>query len=193
MSQILFIHGGDSFYSYEAYLENLRSSELKYERLLTGKRWTDTLVTSFPDWDILMPSMPCKQNAKFEEWAIWFEKIIPFLSSETRIIGHSLGAMFLAKYLHQKPLPFKVAQLHLLAGAYGGDEDHGSFEVESACGLEASAEHIFLYHSEDDFVVRYENLAKFAADLPNAKICSFTDKNHFLDPEFPEIIQNIAN
>ena len=192
MSQILFIHGGDSFNSYEEYLENLKSREVDYLRLLPKDRWSAKLAPAFPDDDILLPTMPNSANAQFDEWAIWFEKILPFLGPEARIIGHSLGAMFLAKYLHQKPLAQPVAQLHLVAGGYNDElEGYGSFKVNSATGLEKSARHIFVYHSEDDPVVPYAELAKFERDLPSATICRFTDRGHFVDPEFPELIKNL--
>lgn len=192
MSQILFIHGGDSFNSYEEYLENLKSTEIDYSRLLPKDRWSAKLTSASPKDDILMPSMPNSANAQFDEWAIWFEKILPFLDDQARIIGHSLGAMFLAKYLHQKPLKKPVAQVHLVAGGYDDSvESYGSFKVNSATGLEKSAKQIFIYHSQDDPVVPYSELAKFERDLPSATICRFTDRNHFLGPDFPELIDNL--
>ena len=192
MKQILFIHGGDSFRSQAAYLADLKARQMDYTRLLPKQRWTNTLAAEFPAADILLPTMPNSANAQFDEWAIWFEKILPFLDPSARIIGHSLGAMFLAKYLHQKPLAQPVAQLHLVAGGYDDpSQDYGSFKVDSATGLEKSTRQIFLYHSEDDPVVPYSELAKFEKDLPAATVCRFSTRNHFLDPEFPEIIENL--
>lgn len=189
--QILIIHGGDSFASYEDYLANLTAKELDYERLQPSKRWKDTIIESFPEADVLTPEMPNKANAQFDEWKLWFEKIIPFFGDDVRIIGHSLGAMFLAKYLHQHPLDSPVRQLFLLAGGYGNadSEGYGNFVVTSATGLEQSAQEIHVMHSEDDFVVPYSELDGYERDLPAAHIHRFTDRNHFLDAEFPELIE----
>lgn len=190
MKQVLLIHGGDSFLSYDEYLADLKAATLDYERMKPTKRWKDTIIEELPDADILAPTMPNSSNAQYEEWKIWFEKILPFLGDDVRIIGHSLGAMFLAKYLHTNPLKKPVRQLILLAGGYDGDVNgYGSFAIESATGLEKSAEEIHLFHSKDDFVVPYSELAKFQADLPTAITHSFTDRNHFLDAEFPELIE----
>ena len=189
MKQILIIHGGDSFLTYEEYLDNLKSSPVDYERLKPSKGWKDTVAEQITDADILLPEMPNSANAQFEEWKIMFEKILPFLQDDVRLIGHSLGAMFLAKYLHDQPLKRPAKQLILVAGGYDGDaEGYGSFSVKSANGLEKSADEIHLFHSRDDFVVPFSELAKFQADLPTAKVHVFDDKNHFLDEEFPEII-----
>lgn len=190
VKQILIIHGGDSYATYDRYLTDLKAKEIDYERLKPGRRWKDTVVEAFPAADVLTPSMPNSANAQFEEWRILFEKIIPFLKDDTRLIGHSLGAMFLTKYLHQYPLRQPVRQLILLAGGYNDEaHEYGSFIINSATGLEKSADEIHLFHSEDDFVVPFSELAKLQADLPTAVIHSFTDRNHFLDAEFPELIE----
>jgi len=189
MKQIFIIHGGDSFNSHDEYLEDLKSKELNYERLKPDKKWRDTVVEAFPDDDILTPTMPNSANAQFDEWKTWFEKMIPFFGDDVRLVGHSLGAMFLAKYLHENPLKKPVKQLVLLAGGYNdGIEDYGSFKIDSARGLEKSALEIHLLHSQDDPVVPFTELAKFEADLPTAQVHTFTDRNHFLDAEFPELI-----
>lgn len=189
MKQIVIIHGGDSFLTHNDYLDDLKNTEVDYERLKPAKRWKDTIIEVFSEADILTPSMPNSSNAQFEEWSIWFEKIIPFFGDDVRLIGHSLGAMFLAKYLHLYPLKKPVRQLILLAGGYNDDvRGYGSFAIDSATGLEKSADEVHLFHSKDDFVVPYSELAKFQADLPTATVHSFEDRNHFLDAEFPELI-----
>lgn len=188
--QIFIIHGGDSFASYEAYLANLKQSSIEYDRLKPSRRWKDSLAEAFPEADILTPTMPNSANAQFDEWKIVFEKLIPFFGDDVRLIGHSLGAMFLANYLHTHPLKQPVAQLILLAGGYNEEgEDYGQFRVSSARGLEKSAQSIHLMHSADDPVVRFEALEKYVHDLPSAIVHRFADKNHFLDESFPELIQ----
>ncbi|MDR0860065.1 MAG: hypothetical protein LBO09_03640 [Candidatus Peribacteria bacterium] len=59
-------------------------------------------------------------------WArkIWFEKIFPYLNNEgTILIGHSLGAMFLLKYLSENTFPQPLSQLHLISSSI--DEETG--------------------------------------------------------------------
>lgn len=191
MKQILVIHGGSSFSSREAYLENLRNSPVDYDRLKKQARWTDWLSDALPEADVLLPSFPNKDNAEYEEWRIVFEKILPLLTGEVSLVGWSQGAMFLAKYLHENQLPSPVERIILLAPAYDNDEieDLGSFAVASAVGLEKSAHEVHLLHSEDDPVVPFTELAKFQRDLPSATIHTFTDRNHFLQPTFPELAE----
>lgn len=191
MKQVLIIHGGDSFSSYEAYLSDLKTHSLDYSRLIPSKKWRDWIADNLSSVDVLRPTMPNGFNAQFDEWQIYFEKMIPYFSDDVMLVGNSLGAMFLAKYLHEKPLPQKVHRLALVAGQYGQREgsDMGSFAVDSATGLEASADEIHLFYSSDDPIVTYDSLAKFQADVPSAIAHTFTDRGHFLQETFPELLQ----
>ena len=96
--------------------------------------------------------------------------------------------MFLARYLHESPLDSPVRRLVLVSPCYDDEsvEDLGSFRVTSATGLEKSAKEIHLFHSKDDPVVPFTELAKFQRDLPTAMVHIFEDRNHFFQSTFPE-------
>ena len=189
MKQIVIIHGGSSFNSYENYLNNLKNSQLQYERLLWAQKWRDWLAQEIVDADVLLPDFPNKQNAHYAEWKIYFEKLLPLLGDDVQLVGYSLGAMFLAKYLHESPLSTPVRRLVLVSPCYDDEsnEDLGSFQVTSATGLEKSAKEIHLFHSKDDPVVPFTELAKFQRDVPTAQAHIFEDRNHFFQPTFPEL------
>ena len=189
MKQIVIVHGGSSFNSYENYLDSLKNSPLHYERLLWAQKWREWLAQTTTGYDVLLPDFPNKQNAQYEEWKIYFEKLLLLLGSDVQLVGYSLGAMFLAKYLHESPLSSPVRRLVLVSPCYDNEsiEDLGSFRVMSATGLEKSAREIHLFHSKDDPVVPFTELAKFQCDLPTAKAHIFEDRNHFFQPTFPEL------
>lgn len=189
MKQILFLHGGDSFRTPKEYLTNLKKKPIDYERLKYSRRWRDWIAQQMTDHDVLMPTFPNGDNAQYDEWVIYFEKIIPFIKPGYSLVGHSLGAMFLAKYLHENVLPVTARQIVLIAGRYGDTKENGSFDVTSAKGLERSAEEIHLFHSEDDPIVPFGDVAKFHADAPGARIHHFKTRGHFLQTEFPELLE----
>lgn len=190
MQQILFIHGGNSFPNHTAYLDSLLTQEIQYEQLQYSQKWREWLAQQMPNDDVLLPTMPNGFNAQYDEWKIYFEKILPFLKDDVTIIGHSLGAMFLAKYFEETSITKKIHRIILIAGRYGGSEDeNGSFNVVSSARLPENAQEVHLFHSEDDPVVPYEDMAKFKHDMPGAIIHSFEDRGHFNDSTFPEILQ----
>ncbi len=192
MKQVFVIQGGNSFNSHESYIEDLTHSPIDYDRLKYSPRWfTQGLSLSLTEFDVLTPSMPNRQNAVYDEWKILFEKLIPYFNKDTQIIGHSLGAMFLAKYLQETTLAEKVHRLLLVSGGYDDEQEEelGSFKVTGASGVQASAEEVHLFHSKDDFVVPFGELAKFQADLPSAVSHIFDDRGHFLQAEFPELYE----
>lgn len=191
MKQVLIIHGGDSFSSYEAYLDSLHAKEIDYERLKLRKKWKSWIAEQMPETDVLLPTFPNGSNAAYNEWKIYFDKLLPFLENDARLIGHSLGAMFLTKYLHEHRLPRKVRQLILIAGQYGerSGDDMGSFLVKSAQGIEQSADEVHLFYSKDDPIIDYSSLAAYQNDIPTAITHSFENRGHFLTETFPELLE----
>lgn len=113
--QILFIGGGETFESESAYMDFLCQKKYDpYARRADWRKWVmDGLSDNFESFII---DMPCRQNASCPAWKISFEKIIPYLNGEkTIIVGHSLGGVFIAKYLSENTFPKHLAQLHLIA------------------------------------------------------------------------------
>ena len=195
--QIVFIHGGDSFSKQEDFLEYLKQASVRnLPGSEAGKHFTHTLREDLGEnFEVFMPSMPNKQNANFEEWSIWFERHFSYLSGEVVLVGWSLGGMFLAKYLSEHEVPFTVKKLILLAAPCGRYEspdgnDCGNFQFEptALAVLEKRAEKIYIFHSNDDFVVPISAAHEYKLNLPSATLHLFEDKNHFLSSEFPELL-----
>lgn len=195
MPQIVFIHGGDSFNTYSDYLSYLKQKEVSLERLI-AKRWKDTLQPALGDKvQVLAPLMPCNQNAKYLEWKIWFEKLIPLLTDNVILIGHSLGGIFLAKYLAEHTLPLKIKALFLIAAPY--DETSADYSLadfvlpKNLAGVSEQSENIYLFHSQDDPIVPFADVLKYQQAWPAAHLKVFEDRGHFNEETFPEIVAEL--
>jgi len=145
-----------------------------------------------------MPTMPNKHNARYTEWQIWFERHFEYLRDDVILIGYSLGAMFLMKYLSRQSTPFRIKALILMAGAVALPEfdtrDCAEFVVSPGT-LEPLAERaaqVYILHSTDDFVVPYEHAPVIAAAIPHAILTTFHTKNHFLVPALPELLALVS-
>ena len=60
--------------------------------------------------------MPNKGNAVYEEWKMIFEKFALALSPDTIYVGHSLGGIFLAKYISENTL--NTGMVHLISAPF---------------------------------------------------------------------------
>jgi predicted alpha/beta hydrolase family esterase len=194
--QIVFIHGGDTFNSYEEYIAFLKSFPIDIERFKPRRRWRDWLIAELgDDYECLTPDMPNKWNALYDEWKLWFEKIIPFLNEGVILIGHSLGGNFLAKYLAENDFPKKISKLFLLAAPFdaeGEDYSMASFALpKDLSRLGSSAEKIYIYQSQDDEVVAPANAQKYQQALPKAVLRIFPAYGHFSQETFPELFSDI--
>lgn len=195
--QVITIHGGDNFDSYDEYISFLKDYKIDFERLKI-KGWKDTLQERLgTDFEVIQPEMPNSFNARYTEWKIWFDKHVPFFNPEVVLLGHSLGAIFLAKYLAENKVPKKILGTILIAAPYDtedADYSLADFIVPTDLSLlAAQGGQISLYHSEDDPVVPFVDLAKYSKALPSARTVIFTDRKHFNQTEFPEVIQNIKD
>ena len=191
--QIIFIHGGDSFDSYDEYLKYLKEKECSLDRLEPRKRWIEDAVNKSEDkFQFFIPQMPNKNNAVYEEWKIWFEKMLPFINDDVIMIGHSLGGIFLAKYLSENTYPKKIKKLILVAPPHNNTLGVGSFKIEKSLdNISKQCDDIQLFQSEDDPAVPASEAQIYKKDLPEINLHIFKDKGHFMQETFPEIIEEI--
>jgi len=191
---LVIIHGGTTFDTYEEYWQYIESCELTLEKI-NRKDWKDSLAKNLPDFEVLYPKMPNAKNARYPEWKLWFEKLFPLLGDEVVLIGHSLGGIFLARYLSENDFPKKIASLHLVAAPYDAETIKESLADFALAGtvekLSEQIDKISLYQSKDDTVVALADAEKYQRDLPQAKLVIFEDRGHFLQADFPELIKNI--
>lgn len=194
MQQVVVIGGGDTFDTYDEYLTMLRGRTFDLERM-KGTGWKSALGPALGDeYEVLPFRMPCSDNAKYLEWKIVFEKLLPLLSRQAIFVGHSLGGIFLAKFFSEERGFEKVKVLFLVAAPYegGGEYSLADFALaDDLNGLALSGIPVHLYQSEDDVIVPFSNLERYTRVLPSAIPHVFTDRGHFLQEDFPELVHDI--
>lgn len=199
--QIISIHGGESFESREEFLDSLKN-RLEYDPYKTKQSWKKWLFAGLKDsFECFTPQMPNPLFADYDAWKIWFEKTYPYVKKEKEtkivLIGHSMGGIFLAKYLSENKFPKHIDQLHLVAPVFNNDGLVGesitnfAFDPKNLENIPKQTEKIYLYHSTDDDVVPFEHANKFKEHMPELELVKFNNKQHFNQSSFIEIMQNI--
>ena len=196
MKQVVLIHGGSDFRTYDEFITHLKSEPVDITEFLPKKRWKFTFAERLgPNYQVLQPHMPNPENAHYEEWKIWFEKMIPFLEDGVILIGHSLGGIFLPKYLSDNLLPKKIGATILVSAPYdseGLEPPLGDFQLtKSLDGFAQQSPVIYLVHGDADPIVPFSHAQKYLAQLPGAKLVTVKGGDHFTQPEFPELIELI--
>lgn len=198
MKQILLIHGGMTFRNRKDYLSYLKNRPISLEAKTSwsGEYFDKKLGKKY---QIIRPRMPQAQNAKYEDWKIWFERYLPLLKNNVILIGNSLGGIFLAKYLSENKFPKKIKATYLVCPPYDGSlssEDLvGGFKLKSDISkIQKNSPNLTLLFSKDDDVVPVAHADKYWKKLPDAKVVVYESKNgHFKIEEFPELIKMIKN
>jgi predicted alpha/beta hydrolase family esterase len=195
-SQIFFIHGGMTFKNKKDYLNYLKTKKVSIKKKVywSGEDFDKHLGKNF---EIIRPKMPLQDNAKYEEWKIYFERYFSHLKNNIILIGSSLGGIFLAKYLSENKFPRKILSVYLVCPPFDDttptEDLVGGFKLKSDLSLiKKNCKNITLMFSKDDDVVPVSHAKKYQNKLKDARIIIYKSKNgHFKISKFPEIIKFI--
>lgn len=191
--QVVVIHGGDSFATQKRYIRSLKKWPVTLKKFLPKSGWKSSLPKELGQkFQVLMPQMPNKSNARYAEWKIWFERMYPYTKTNVILVGHSLGAIFLAKYLATTKFPKKITAVILVAAPHNHTADIGDFYLpRSLHQLSQQASQIIFFHSPNDRVVAISELAAYGRLLPTAKQVIIKNRGHFSNDRFPELVRLI--
>jgi predicted alpha/beta hydrolase family esterase len=195
-TQIFLIHGGMTFKNRKDYLKYLKNREIS---LVHEPRWSGEYLDKKlgGKYEIIRPSMPLPENAKYEDWKIHFERYIPHMRNGVILIGRSLGGIFLAKYLSEHRFPKKIGGVFVIAAPFDdtviGEDLVGGFKLKSDLSLlEHNTKNLYFLFSEDDDVVPVSHAEKYRKKLSDAHFVIYKSKNgHFRVGQFPEIVKLI--
>jgi uncharacterized protein len=175
--QVLFVHGGGQ----GAYGED--------KKLATNLQ--DVLGAAY---EVRCPKMPDEGRPEYEAWKERIARELTALDGEVVLVGHSLGASILLKYLSEENAEKPVAGVFLVAPPYWGAEDWEVSEYALQADFASKIPKelaVFFYHSRDDEWVPFAHLALYAEKLPQATIHEFDDRGHQFDDDLSEVTQDI--
>lgn len=197
MRQVILIGGGSTYKPEEEYLSYLKNFVVSFAKHgLRERSWIENLKHRLgKEFQVIRPEMPSRNNAKYTEWEVWFERFFPFLDDEVIIVGYSLGGVFLLKYLAQRDFPARIRGLLLVATPLTDNKPF--YELQDFTPpvtldrVQLQVSRVIVYHSKDDRSVPYRNAEKLKELVPTTELRTFEDRGHFMHNELPELVWDI--
>jgi uncharacterized protein len=177
--QLLFVHGGGE----GAYAEDRKMAASLRDALGSG-------------YEVRCPKMPDEDSPQYGAWRDRIASELAVLDGEVLLVGHSLGASILLKYISEARTVTPIAGMFLVAPPYWGVED---WEVDEYVLQEDFASNLpgglpmFFYHSRDDEGVPFAHLALYEEKIPHARAREFDGRGHQFDDDLSEVAHEIES
>jgi hypothetical protein len=141
--------------------------------------------------------MPNEDDVPFEEWCQTIEAELAVLPGPVVLVGHSMGASVLIKWVTERLNGQVIAGVYLVAGPFwGGDGWRYEGYEELMLPPEISSRlpksmPVYLYHCRDDEIVPFDHLALYAQALPQAIARVFEAGGHQLNEDLSAVARDI--
>ena len=147
-----------------------------------------------PAYKINYPQMISDESMKDFGWLQQIGKAISAIKSETILVGHSLGASMLLKWLSENEIKEEIAGMFLIATPFWrGDEDwqQGIKLAENFADHLPGDLLIYFYHCKDDEEISFDNLEQYKQKLPRAIFREINNGGHQLNNDLKIVANDI--
>lgn len=144
------------------------------------------------------PAMPNEDDAPIEQWRQVIAQELASMQGPVVLVGHSVGASILLKWLSERKNGHDLAGVFLAACPFWGGAGwlyEGYEELELAPGFASALPAdtpVYLYHCRDDEVVPFAHLALYAQALPQATVRVCEQGGHQFNNDLSAVAQDIA-
>lgn len=148
------------------------------------------------DYEIRYPQLLSDETLSDFGWLQQIGKEIDMIGDDVFLVGHSLGASLILKYLSENKITKTIRGIFLISTPFWmGEEDW----VKGLKLQEGFAERlpqnipVFLYHSKDDEEVPFTHFEIYAQKLPNATFRKITKGGHQLNNNLAMVAKDIKS
>jgi hypothetical protein len=147
-----------------------------------------------PRYRVRYPRMPGESDPDYSAWKARIARELSGLGTAI-LVGHSIGASVIAKFLTEKAPRPDVAGIFLIATPFWHDHEVWRW-ADVELPPDASSRFpvgipIYLYHGQDDEVVPSSHLDMYAGLLPHAVVRRLPGRNHQLNDDLSEVARDI--
>jgi predicted alpha/beta hydrolase family esterase len=140
--------------------------------------------------------MPKEDDPNYELYKTQIEKELNRIEDKVILVGHSLGACFLLKYLAEEKVNKHIAGMFLIATPFwgkGGWQYEGFTLNNMLASKRTTNIPVFFYHSTGDEIVPFAHLSLYKEKFPHAVIRKIIGRGHQLKNDVTEIVQDIKS
>lgn len=164
--------------------------------------WYPTITPMLQKYDVdfVVPDLPGGDHPHVEEWLEEIHKVVSRTDKPLVFVGHSLGTrtvlLYLEKYKQKAKKVFLIAAFsnNITNGSRNDGETYPDF-FEHTIDLKKVkplVEKFIVMHSKDDSSIPYNQGVEISDEL-DAELVTFTDRDHFSDPENASYIFDVLN
>ena len=164
------------------------------------KRLAESLRRTLgPGFEVRYPAMPNEGDAPYAQWRQQIERELADAPGPAVVVGHSVGASILIKWLSEREDETTIAGVFLVACPFWGGDGwryEGYEELELPPGFESALPPgipVYLYHCRDDATVPFDHLALYAQALPEATVRAIDEGGHQLNDDLSTVGRDIAS
>ncbi len=176
---ILFIQGG---------------GETGYE---ADTKLSDSLQKVLGDvYDVHYPKMQTNESLPDFGWLQQIGNEITAIKGELILVGHSLGASMILKFLSENKVKKKIAGIFLISTPFwNGNEDWVKGLKLNKGFAEKLPKYIpiFMYHCRDDEEIPFEHLLHYKQKLTNALFCEIAEGGHQINNDLKIVAEDIKS
>ena len=147
-------------------------------------------------YEVRYPQLLSDETLSDFGWPRQIGKEIAKIKGNIILVGHSLGASLLLKYLSENEIKKTIHAIFLISTPFwSGTEDwkRGLKLHEDFPDKLPKKVPIFLYQCRDDAEVQFENLMLYAQRLPQATVREIANGGHQLDNDLTIVAKDIKS
>jgi predicted alpha/beta hydrolase family esterase len=148
-------------------------------------------------YEVRYPKIPNEGDIEYVDWKAQLDRELGALADEAILVGHSVGASVLLKYLSDRGSGKAIAGLFLIAAPYWGVDDFWKWDEarlpQDVPDRLAGLPRIFFYHSRDDEIVPFAHFALYAEKIPQAIFRDFEGRGHQFNNDLTEVAEDIRS
>jgi uncharacterized protein len=162
--------------------------------------WDAKLVASLREhlgsgYAVRYPLMPNEGDPQYAPWKKCIAEELAIIGDNVLLVGHSVGAAVLIKFLADGGFKHSIAGVFLVAAPFFHDHEFWqSRETElpkDAADRLPRGLPVFLYQGREDETVPFSHLSMYAKLLPHATVRALDGRNHQLNDDLAEVADDI--